>query len=89
MRVLKWMIDRLEGTATGVETGFGVAPTYSEITWTGLDFTPAQFDSVTSLNKDAWKQEIALHTELFTQLAYHLPLELEETKTKLEQRLTA
>ncbi len=89
MRVLKWMIDRLEGTAPGLETGFGVAPAYSEITWTGLDFTPAQFESVTSLNKDAWKQEIALHTELFAQLAYHLPKELEETKTKLEQRLAA
>lgn len=89
MRVLKWMIDRLEGTAAGVETGFGVAPTYAEINWTGLDFTAAQFETVTSLNKDAWKQEFALHTELFTQLAYHLPKELDATKAKLEQRLTA
>ncbi len=89
MRVLKWMIDRLEGTTPGVETGFGIAPAYSEITWTGLDFSAAQFDSVTSLNKDAWKQEFALHTELFSQLSYHLPKELKETKAKLEQRLTA
>ncbi|APW41261.1 phosphoenolpyruvate carboxykinase (GTP) [Rhodoferax saidenbachensis] len=89
MRVLKWMIDRIEGKATGTETGFGVAPQYSEIIWTGLDFTQAQFDSVTSLNKADWKAEIALHTELFTQLAYHLPKELEETKTQLEQRLAA
>jgi phosphoenolpyruvate carboxykinase (GTP) len=66
-----------------------VAPAYAEITWTGLDFTPAQFESVTSLNKEAWKQEFALHTELFHQLAYHLPKELDETKTKLEQSLTA
>jgi phosphoenolpyruvate carboxykinase (GTP) len=89
MRVLKWMIDRLEGKAAGVETGFGVAPAYSEINWTGLDFTQAQFDSVTSLSKDDWKAEIALHTELFSQLAYHLPKELEETKTQLAQRLAA
>jgi phosphoenolpyruvate carboxykinase (GTP) len=89
MRVLKWMIDRMEGKATGTETGFGVSPQYSEITWTGLDFTLAQFNTVTSLDKDAWKQEIALHTELFTQLAYHLPKELEETKVLLEQRLAA
>jgi phosphoenolpyruvate carboxykinase (GTP) len=89
MRVLKWMIDRLEGTASGVETGFGIAPAYSEITWKGLDFSAAQFDSVTSLNKDAWKQEFALHSELFTQLAYHLPKELVETKAKLEKSLTA
>jgi phosphoenolpyruvate carboxykinase (GTP) len=89
MRVLKWMIDRLEGTTPGVQTGFGIAPAYSEITWTGLDFSAAQFDSVTSLNKDAWKQEFALHAELFSQLSYHLPKELEETKAKLEQILTA
>jgi phosphoenolpyruvate carboxykinase (GTP) len=89
MRVLKWMIDRLEGTAKGVETGFGVGPSYEDITWTGLDFTRAQFDTVTRLDKTDWKQEIALHTELFTQLAHHLPKELEETKTKLEQRLAA
>jgi phosphoenolpyruvate carboxykinase (GTP) len=89
MRVLKWMIDRLEGTATGSENGFGVSPTYSEINWNGLDFSQAQFDSVTSLDKGAWKQEFALHDELFTQLAYHLPKELVETKAQLEQRLTA
>ena len=89
MRVLKWMIDRLEGTAQGTATGFGVAPQYSEINWTGLDFSQAQFDSVTSLDQAAWKQEFALHSELFTQLAYHLPKELEETKAKLEASLTA
>ena len=89
MRVLKWMIDRLEGTAKGQETGFGVSPTYAEITWDGLDFTPAQFATVTSLDKADWKHEIALHTELFTQLAYHLPAELVATKAQLEQRLAA
>jgi phosphoenolpyruvate carboxykinase (GTP) len=89
MRVLKWMIDRLEGTATGVETGFGIAPQYSEINWTGLDFSKAQFDSVTSLDKSAWAQEFGLHAELFTQLSYHLPQQLVDTKAKLEQRLAA
>ena len=89
MRVLKWMIDRLEGNASGYETGFGVSPNYDEITWDGLDFTPAQFATVTSLDKADWKQEIALHTELFTQLAYHLPQELNATKARLEERLAA
>jgi phosphoenolpyruvate carboxykinase (GTP) len=68
MRVLKWMIDRLEGNTTGQDTGFGISPTYGEITWEGLDFTPAQFATVTHMDKADWKHEIALHTELFTQL---------------------
>ena len=89
MRVLKWMIDRIEGKAPGQDNGFGVSPAYDEINWTGLDFTIAQFNTITSLDKGAWKDEIALHTELFSQLAYHLPKELEETKARLEQRLAA
>ena len=89
MRVLKWMIDRLEGKAQGVDNGFVVSPTYAEINWKGLAFTPAEFATVTSLNKVDWKQEIALHTELFSQLAYHLPAALETTKAQFEQRLAA
>ncbi|MBK9237972.1 MAG: phosphoenolpyruvate carboxykinase (GTP) [Rhodoferax sp.] len=88
MRVLKWIIDRVEGTAAGTPTGFGIAPAYAEINWTGLDFSQAQFDSVTSLDKGAWAQEFALHSELFTQLAYHLPKELVAIKAQFEKSLT-
>ncbi len=88
MRVLKWMIDRMEGTTNGMETGFGVTPNYAEITWTGLDFSKAQFDSVTSLDVAAWTHEFSLHDALFTQLAHHLPVALMETKARLQQLIT-
>src|SRR5450830_1217130 len=87
MRVLKWMIDRIEGQAQGTDHMFGVSPTYDEITWDGLDFTQAQFNTVTSIDKAAWTEELKLHTELFQQLAYHLPKELAETKAQIEKRL--
>jgi phosphoenolpyruvate carboxykinase (GTP) len=89
MRVLKWMIDRMEGTAKGVDQPFGVSPTYEELNWTGLNFTAEQFQTVTSFDKAAWQAELKLHTELFTQLQHHLPKELEETRVKLETRLAA
>ena len=89
MRVLKWMIDRIEGTATGVDQPFGISPTYEELNWTGLNFSQDQFNTVTSFDKAAWTAELKLHTELFTQLKHHLPKELEETRLKLEQRLAA
>jgi len=66
-----------------------VTPRYEDITWTGLDFTKAQFDQVTGIDKAAWQNELGLHAELFGQLAYHLPAELTATKAKLEQRLAA
>ncbi len=89
MRVLKWMIDRIEGKASGQENVFGVSPTYDEINWSGLEFSAEQFKTVTSIDKAAWEKELQLHTELFQQLQYHLPRELSETKTLIEKRLLA
>jgi phosphoenolpyruvate carboxykinase (GTP) len=89
MRVLKWMIDRIEGKASGVEHLIGVSPTYEELNWTGLNFTAEQFKTVTSIDKAAWTAELKLHEELFTQLAYHLPQQLLDTKAQIEKRLAA
>jgi phosphoenolpyruvate carboxykinase (GTP) len=89
MRVLKWMIDRIEGQAEGTENVFGVSPVYPEINWTGLEFNQQQFDTVTSIEPCAWADELKLHTELFQQLAYHLPKELEAAKLQIEKRLAA
>jgi phosphoenolpyruvate carboxykinase (GTP) len=89
MRVLKWMIDRIEGKAQGHENAIGVSPSYEELNWTGLDFSASQFQTVTSIDKAAWVAELKLHEELFSQLAYHLPAELTATKQALAQRLAA
>jgi phosphoenolpyruvate carboxykinase (GTP) len=89
MRVLKWMLDRIDGKAGGVEHVFGVTPRYADISWDGADFTQAQFDRITSIDTAAWQAEIALHTELFTKLAHHLPQQLTDVKEKLAGRLAA
>ncbi len=89
MRVLKWMIDRIEGKATGVDHVFGVSPTYEELNWTGLNFTAEQFKTVTSIDKAAWTAELKLHAELFEQLKHHLPQALLDTKAQIEKRLAA
>ena len=89
MRVLKWMIDRIEGAATGTDHAFGISPKYEELNWTGLNFSQEQFACVTSMDKAAWQAELKLHEELFTQLAYHLPAELTAAKAALEKRLAA
>ena len=87
MRVLKWMIDRIEGQVEGVDNMLGVTPAYAEINWNGLDFSPSQFETVTRIDKDAWQAELQLHDALFTQLADKLPQELLATRANLEKRL--
>ena len=89
MRVLKWMLDRIEGKAGGVENLFGTTPQYGDLNWDGLPFTQEQFDTITSIDKAAWLEELKLHTELFEKLAYHLPQELADNKAALEKRLSA
>ncbi len=89
MRVLKWMIDRIEGKAQGEQTLFGVAPAYGELNWDGLAFSAEQFRTVTSIDTAAWTEELKLHDELFKQLEHHLPRALLETKAGIEKRLAA
>ena len=93
MRVLKWMLDRIEPDAgkraSGVEHVFGVTPRYDDITWDGADFTRAQFETITSIDAGAWRKELDLHGELFTRLQHHLPVALTRVKDALEERLAA
>jgi phosphoenolpyruvate carboxykinase (GTP) len=89
MRVLQWMVGRVEGTAAGSDNAFGTTPRYGDLNWNGLNFTADQYEQVTSLDPAAWRSELKLHGELFEQLAYHLPREMTETKARIEERFAA
>ena len=84
MRVLRWMLGRIDGQAQGVDQVFGVSPSYQDIDWTGLEFTPDKFEQIMSVDEGAWRAELALHGELFGQLAQRLPEDLPATKVKIE-----
>ena len=87
MRVLKWMLERVEGTAGGAENIFGVSPRYGDISWAGLDFSRAQYQTVISIDRAAWLTELALHGELFQQLSARLPAQLLAIKGQIELKL--
>jgi phosphoenolpyruvate carboxykinase (GTP) len=86
-RVLKWIIERVEGQAQGTENLFGVSPRYEDLSWEGMNFSAEQFQSVIGIDHADWVAELKLHDALFTQLAHHLPEELKATKAGLEARL--
>ncbi len=87
MRVLKWMLERVDGQGQGTEHAFGTSPRYEDLNWQGLAFTPEQFKTVTHISQEDWANELKLHDELFVQLAQGLPSELPATKARIEQRL--
>ncbi|MBK8105201.1 MAG: phosphoenolpyruvate carboxykinase (GTP) [Betaproteobacteria bacterium] len=89
MRVLEWIVGRIEGSAGGAENVFGISPRYEDLRWDGLNFTREQFATVIGIDRSAWQQELGLHAEWFQTLHYHLPAELPRIKARIEQRLAA
>jgi phosphoenolpyruvate carboxykinase (GTP) len=89
MRVLRWIVGRIEGHAKGIGHAFGLSPRYEDIDWNGLDFTREQFEQVISVDTAAWRRELALHDELFDKLRHRLPAALTHAKAGIEERLAA
>ncbi|EHR69430.1 phosphoenolpyruvate carboxykinase (GTP) [Burkholderiales bacterium JOSHI_001] len=89
MRVLQWILGRVDGQAQGVDHAFGVSPRYEDLNWSGLDFSRAQYDQVISMDSQAWVEEMGLHAALFQQLLPRLPQALTDTKLKIETHLAA
>ncbi len=89
MRVLKWIIDRVENTTPGQEHFYGISPDFNELQWTGLNFTAEQFEVVTGMDKAAWTEELALHDALFEQLNLRLPQVLLDTRKQMAEKLAA
>ncbi len=87
MRVLKWMLERIDGTAQGEENLFGVSPRFEDITWDGLSFDAAQFKRITTIEQEQWRRELGLHEELFNKLQQRLPTELAQIRERLDSQV--
>lgn len=75
MRILKWIVDKVHGRTYAEESPLGWVPRYEDIDWTDLDFSPAQFDEIMSVDRASWEAEILSHEELFIKLYDRLPKE--------------
>jgi len=88
MRVLKWIVERCKGTARAKETPVGWVPDYADLEWKGLsNFTPQNFESVISMEREDWVKELASHDELFTSLRPRIPKELEARLDTLKRTM--
>jgi len=76
MRVLKWVVDRAHGRTLGKETPIGWMPHYDDIEWQGLNFPEEKFEDLQAFDREAWRQEVLGHEELFLDLHDRLPPEM-------------
>lgn len=86
-RVLKWIVDRLDGKAEGVETPIGILPAKGALDTKGLDLSESDLDFLLTVDKDVWREEAALVPEHLNTFGDHTPKELWDEYRALVQRL--
>ncbi|MCB1271004.1 MAG: phosphoenolpyruvate carboxykinase (GTP), partial [Microthrixaceae bacterium] len=59
-RVLKWVLERIDGNADAVETPIGFVPTPDSLDTEGLDLPEEDLQRILTVNKDSWKDELEL-----------------------------
>ena len=83
MRVMAWMLERVEGRGRAKNTSSALTPRYSDIHWHGLDFSEAQYQSVTSIDHSAWAEN--KHTKTCSTARHNLPPELPANRRRFRR----
>ena len=86
-RVLKWMVQRLEGTAGANETAIGYVPEPEQLDLEGLDADRADLEAALEVDLEEWKAEIPLIEEWFEKIGTTLPTSMRDELEALKLRL--
>jgi phosphoenolpyruvate carboxykinase (GTP) len=87
-RVLKWVVERIEGTAAAVETPIGRVPAPGSLDVSGLDLPAEDLAAVLRVDADEWRAEVPQVAEWFERFGDKLPgvlwAELDALKARLD-----
>jgi phosphoenolpyruvate carboxykinase (GTP) len=89
MRVLEWIIGRVQGNANAVETEIGFAPTYQDMNWNGLPISEDHFKQMSKVDPSEWSVELKLQDELIEKLKDRLPSKFLEIRKSIENRFAS
>lgn len=88
-RVLKWIVERTNGTGEAVKTPIGYLPTLGAVDTSGLDISEADMEELLYVDKEKWLAEVASVKQHYSNYGEKLPKELEQQLSALEDRLKA
>ncbi|MDR3073748.1 MAG: phosphoenolpyruvate carboxykinase domain-containing protein, partial [Deltaproteobacteria bacterium] len=69
LRVLKWIVDRVRGRVSAVESPLGLMPYYEDLTWTGLKYTKEEFGKLCAIDREAGLKEASGQLAFLEQFA--------------------
>jgi phosphoenolpyruvate carboxykinase (GTP) len=88
-RVLKWIAERVDGTADADETPIGYTPATGSLDISGLDLTADVMKKIDHVDAREWAEEVPLIEEWFARVGDRLPAELAGELDKLKSGVTA
>jgi phosphoenolpyruvate carboxykinase (GTP) len=86
-RVLKWIVERIEGKAEARDTAIGRLPAEGALDLDGLALTDDQLALLLNVDADVWQEEAALSRTYLETFGDRLPPALLREQTALEERL--
>jgi len=86
-RVLKWAIERIEGTAAAQETPVGYVPTPDQLDLDGLDADLDDVAAALAVDIEEWRAEIPLIEQWFAKVGAKLPTSMRDELEALRMRL--
>ncbi|WP_460998767.1 phosphoenolpyruvate carboxykinase (GTP) [Streptomonospora sediminis] len=86
-RVLKWIVERLNGTAEAQQTPIGRVPAPGSLDTSGLDLSREDLEFLLSVDPGTWREEASLIPEFFKTFGDQLPDELWDEYNALVKRL--
>ncbi len=86
-RVLKYVVDRVDGKDVGVTTPIGIVPKAGAIDQSGLSLAAGAMDELTRIDIPAWKEEALGVGEFYAKLGDRVPAALKGELTALLERL--
>ena len=86
-RVLKWIVERLDGQAEAVDTPVGRLPTKAALDLSGLSLSDADLKILLDVDAEVWTEEAALIPAFYEKFGDRLPKALWDQHAALTQRL--
>jgi len=87
VRVLKWIVERIEGSAGATETPIGFVPKSNALTLDGLNVSRATMEELLSVDASEWSKEHADIGNFFRQFGSRLPGEIRDEHNSQGERL--
>ncbi|MCB0320289.1 MAG: phosphoenolpyruvate carboxykinase (GTP), partial [Bdellovibrionales bacterium] len=87
MRVLEWVLGRVDGNAAAVESPLGYQPTVDALNTAGLAINSEQLQELLAVDKADWVEELQSQAEFLGSIGEKLPSEMLAQYEDLKKRL--